>query len=441
MNARTRFLFLSLWALALSSLSGCVINGGGSAVHDLTFKWTFAGYSAAQNPQVAKVLIAIPGQTLQNGGVYAPTTAGVDGITLTDFRNGTYSYTIQGLSLADALLFQAHGTVTVSGRDTLVTVDLASQGASGDVTFLWNFGGHAAWEVPSVSKVYITIPGQTLSNGGVYAPTNANVDGITLTNFVPGSYSFTIQGLTDNNVVLYEAAGTFGVNGPVTVNVGLQPKAGGPAYARVTWHFPQVGSVTSPNCGQANGITTVTISIDGAAPQTVNCTDGFNTSGVSITTTPGNHTIDLWGYDNNSFGYFAKRASLPTLYAGAEVAVDYTFDWAVGSLPMKWSFTTGGITYTCAQLGISQVRIDLIDSQNQYVYSQANGIMVPCSTNGVQGTTFPYLYGDTYKVSIQAMDSTSALYRTNATTWPSAIVTAGSFKQVDNTTVTYTVSH
>jgi hypothetical protein len=65
------------------------------------------------------------------------------------------------------------------------------------------------------------------SNG--YYPCTANaVDGITLHNFLPGSYSFTIEGYDADNAILFAKSGNFTVNGNITVRTDLAATGAAP---------------------------------------------------------------------------------------------------------------------------------------------------------------------------------------------------------------------
>src|SRR5438552_1748277 len=104
MNSRILVAFLAAAALSLTG-SGCVIYGGGGGggagggggrlnPGDATFTWTLAGGSCSDFPNVNKVIISIPGESLQNGGVFGclnddtnhvPTA----GIRFTNFAGGS----------------------------------------------------------------------------------------------------------------------------------------------------------------------------------------------------------------------------------------------------------------------------------------------------------------------------------------------------------------
>src|SRR4051812_37301290 len=93
MNVRLAVAFL-----AVASTTGCLVVDTTRASGDVHVSWTFEGSPCSAVPSVTAVKISIPGETLANGGVYACTTNGLDGITLTSFAGGFYSFTITGLS-------------------------------------------------------------------------------------------------------------------------------------------------------------------------------------------------------------------------------------------------------------------------------------------------------------------------------------------------------
>ncbi len=326
------------------------------------------------------------------------------------------------LAAAAAVFMSATGCVcVVEGRQR------------GDITFLWSFGGRSCLEVPNVTQVRIAIPNQTLQNDGVYPCLVNNTAGIVLQNFRAGTYSYTIEGLTAGGATVYSAQGSVIVNGNVTETVDLSPVAGAPGNALITWTFPPNGSFSNPNCSQA-GVVNVDIRIDNGAPQRVACASGFGTTGVQLNdVAAGAHTIDLAASDASNFYYYRKISSL-TIVAGSTVSSAYSFEWGVGSLPMKWTFTNGSVAQTCAQAGIAQVNIVLENSATGDRPYGTQGQDVPCEASGVQGTLFPYLYPAGYKVYLQALGTGGALYRSNFTTPPVLSVAAGAFPQVDAST-------
>ena len=71
--------------------------------------------------------------------------------------------------------------------------------------------------------------------------------------------------------------------------------------------------------------------------------------------------------------------------AGNDVFETTTLDWAVGSLPVKWTFSNGVTTVNCAQAGVTSMNVNFRDSAGNLVYGN-NGTDVPCvNGNGRQG--------------------------------------------------------
>lgn len=327
------------------------------------------------------------------------------------------------LSFAAAamLMMSASGCICVTG---------GGGGSRGNVTFTWTFSGRQCFEVPDVTTVAIQIPGQTLQNNGRYPCTSNGTAGITLLDFRAGTYNYTIQGLNTAGTVIYSAQGNFTINGNVSEAVDLTPTGNAKGSIFVTWTFPAGTTVTCAN------LAAVQISIDGAMPGTeVQCTAGTTSPGVEIQNlAPGQHSIDLAARDQAGFFYYRKQSSFVVI-AGGSTSQQYQLDWAVGSLALKWSFSNGVTQLNCAQAGVSQLRIDIRDSQGTDIYG-ANGVTVPCLANGLQGTRFPYLYAGNYTVFLQGAGTAGAIYKSNFTTPPQRTVTAGQFPDIDNPTPT-----
>lgn len=345
--------------------------------------------------------------------------------------------------LCAAMLAASSGCLFVSGS-----------GSKGDVTFQWTLNGNACAVVPDVTQITIAIPGQKLDNQGVFGCVNSGSQGIRLLNFSPGSYSYTMEGRNNAGTILYSSSGTFIVNGDVTVNVTLKPNGGATGSATILWTFPPSGTSNGQPaaCAQTVGpISNVDIYLDGATtPATFTCLDGQTNPGIRVDNLqPGSHTIELQarGIDygdptpapnKRQLVYFTKTSTLQ-IVAGSIAAQQYSFDWAVGGLALKWTFSNGTTQLKCADLGLTTVYVNLRDSQGNYFPDMSGrGIPVPCSTNGVQGTSLPnqflsYAYAGNYQIIVQAQAG-AVLYRTNLTTPPTATITAGVFPVVDSTT-------
>jgi hypothetical protein len=134
-----RLLSFASAAVLLLSVSGCIVVTNPTSRGDVTFLWSFNGAICAVVPEVSQVTITIPGQTLQNSGVYGCTNSGVAGITLLNFAPGTYSYDIQGRNNVGAVIYAASGRFTVDGNVT-VNVNLQPNvSATSSVYVTWTF--------------------------------------------------------------------------------------------------------------------------------------------------------------------------------------------------------------------------------------------------------------------------------------------------------------
>lgn len=303
--------------------------------------------------------------------------------------------------------------------------------ASGNIIFLWNFAGQSCAQTPSVQNVRITIPGQTLMNGGLFGCSNGGSDGIQLLNFAGGAYAYTLEALSSSNVVLYAKSGNLTVNGNVQINATLDA-VNAPGSVAISWTFPPNTTSSTPNCSQA-GVTDVVVTID-ATPQTVPCAQGYGTTQTIFSNlSPGNHTISLAARDTNQFTYYDASTTF-MITAGQQISRSFLMGWAVGGLPVKWSFSNGVSQLNCAQAGASTMNVNLRDSTGTLLYG-TTGVDVPCSDNGVQGTNFPFLYGGAYEIFLQSYGTGSVLYRSNFTTPPSVTVVNGQFPVIDGSTL------
>lgn len=312
---------------------------------------------------------------------------------------------------------------------------------SGDVTFLWTFGNIGAGrcaDVPDVKKIRITIPGEDLHNGGIYACSTAGVDGIVLHDFLPSSYGYTLEALDYTDKVLYAASGKFTVNGDVRVNVNLAPGSGGggggggggtSAYAYVGWAFEASTTSTAPNCTQA-GVTHVDVRLDGKGDWTrFTCTEGFGTNRMtSPYLAPGTHTLELKGLKVNGTSEVPYYYRSGTMKLEAGSPADYVFTLnAVGGLSVRWELINGSLSKTCAEAGVSKVNINFQDSTGAWVYGGAKDVGDVQSCVGAP-ILYQYLRPGTYKVFVRGLNASDQLLYSNENYSPPAL-TVKAFEQ------------
>lgn len=209
----------------------------------------------------------------------------------------------------------------------------AAQG--GDATFLWTFNGLRCDQARDVYGVNITIPGEALLNGGKYACSTAGVDGITLHDFAPGTYTFTLEAVDFRNVVVFSGTGTFVIDGNATKMVDLMPTGSPESTAYLNWRFPG-----NQSCFQA-GVATVDIYLDDYAVKHANCADGQTAQGLPTPALdPGEHYIEFVAIDSAGHPLYYFNGGLTTQ---AYNPVNATYDlYTVGGASISWRFSNDG---------------------------------------------------------------------------------------------------
>jgi len=310
------------------------------------------------------------------------------------------------------------------------------QGYEGDVTFLWTFAPNGRCsDVPEVKNIQISITGEALHNGGVYACNTAGVDGIVLHDFEPGNYPYTIRAIGYDGDTLFEGRGTFTVNGDVRVNIDLTPN--GMSYALVSWYFPPNSYSNNPSCSQA-GVTSLQARIDGGEWVTLNCADGMANGGVE---TPwladGTHTIQLVAFGRDRAG----RDGMPlyntsgtfTTSAGSPRSESFRF-FEVGGMSLRWELWDGSVRRTCAEAGLTGMSINLKNlTTGELVYGLAGD---PQSCTGAP-ILYQYLKPGRYEVYIRGMKGSTIAYSNEDLP---DVLTVNAFEQKTVSDVAYTVA-
>ncbi|MCP3104859.1 hypothetical protein LZ198_38935 [Myxococcus sp. K15C18031901] len=264
----------------------------------------------------------------------------------------------------------------------------------GDVTFRWTFDGFRCSDDPDIKGVNITIPGESLANGGRY-PCQANgFDGIVLRRFAPGIYSFNLEAVSYDNEVLYEASGTFTVNGDVTVDIDLTPAGLPPSYAYVSWLFP--GNIT---CGQA-GVATVDARVDGGSWATFDCARGQNGNSIqSPHLDPGSHYLELAARDSQGRTLYTHGGQLTTTY-GAPTSYTATLRSSSAGALISWKFqdtVNSNVLLGCGAAGVTRVEA-IIDGGNKATFD--------CSAGSNGGSvSSPTLQPGTHDLQLLAFNS------------------------------------
>lgn len=259
--------------LLMASLSGCLVvsdGSGGGDTHsppaqpgNVMFTWSFAGATCSDLPGIKSVQVQIPGETLQNAGVYPCSANGYPGIELHDFAPGSYSFNLTALGWDNEALYAGSGTFIVNG-DVRVTVDLTPVGGPNSYAYLtWRFPPNSASSNPTceqagVAYVYVSI------DGGAWESFNC-ADGFALPGVVTpyleaGVHNISIVAANASDYDYYRYDGklqTF-AGDPISAEYHLNWAVGG---AAISWNLTN-GSVAQ-SCAQA-GVSYVYINFQDA---------------------------------------------------------------------------------------------------------------------------------------------------------------------------------
>jgi hypothetical protein len=312
MNLRMALLLLTALALA-----GC--GGPDRHLHpgEVTFQWSFAGLSCGEVPHVRAVKIRLPGEALQNDGIYPCSVSGFQGIVLHDFAGGSYPYALEALGYGDEVLYRASGTLEVNGS-VRVAVDLTPAGAYSSYAYLtWRFPPSATSANPTCADLGVSTVELSLDEGITARYPCAAGERLpgAMTPFVPpGSHALSLWALDADGYELFHFQGalqTFG-GAPVAAEYRLGWSVGG---APVRWQLTD-GSLAQ-SCAQA-GIDTVWVNFQDAQGSLLYgpSGDAQPCSGAPIYydyLPPGTHRVFLQGTGPGGRVYLSSASAPPSV--------------------------------------------------------------------------------------------------------------------------------
>lgn len=259
MTAPSRIFTHALTFVALMATSGCIFTSTPAAQPgDISFRWNFGGRTCAQVPEVTRMVVEIPGQTLQNGGVYNCNEAGSDGIRLLNFRAGSYDYVISGQNALGLVIYQASGTVRVNGNvDVAVTLNQTSNAT----------GVYVSWVLPAGTTVTCqSLAAVDVAIDGATTPSTFNcVDGLSpAAVFIPGlsagAHAIEISARDSTGLFFYSTRSSFqaAVGQATAQTFSLQWIVGS---LPLRWTFSN--GTSTLNCAQA-GVSTMQVTLRNA---------------------------------------------------------------------------------------------------------------------------------------------------------------------------------
>ena len=392
------------------------INGSRTVTVDLTptgnpgsyayLNWTFPGNQSCAQAGVASVEVLLDG--LPPHTVPCFEGQATPGLQTPYLAPGLHSIELIARAPTGQPLYFYKGGLTTRAYDPVYASYnlLPPPSQPGDVTFLWTFGGRRCDQARDVYGVNITIPGEALANNGKYACSTGGVDGITLHDFAPGTYNFTLEAVNFQNQILFGATGTFVINGDRTVMVDLAPVGNPTSYAYLSWNFPG-----NQSCAQA-GVASVDILLGDLPSANFPCNQGQTSPGLQTPNLePGEHFIEFIARDSSGRPLYYFNGSLVT-QAYNPVSATYNL-YAVGGASISWRFSDGSVTFDCNALapnGNLQVGLNFQNtSTGEWVYG-ALGDWHNCIDKPI---VYSYLRPGTYKVSLYAKTSSNVEYRSN----------------------------
>jgi hypothetical protein len=361
---------------------------------------------------------------------------------------------MRGLSLALIAVLGLTGCIVHHNTET---------GWPGDIVFYWSFpNSQTCSQVPGAPFIHVTLTGtrgtEVLPQEGWYNCRSAGTDGVVLTDFNPGSYTYTVDAYDSNqSKILYTTTGTLRVDGDITVNVTLNPTVV-TGEMQLYWKFWKPDNsfnYTEVACASAGiaknqagsatpGVTKIKVGIDNEPVQVISCSTGV-VQGASWELNPGSHQVTLEGVvvrDSVEEVWYGQTQTV-TVVSGQ--SKDATFDMypvAAGATFFP-KVKYGSATYNSCESSsggqsITTFSIVLTDWEN----NSTTLFVAPwsdCDTYISKGFFYPYLraaqpghyvspsgaYQGTWKVEIKAWptsDGTGTVLFKGA---PDVLITAG----------------
>jgi hypothetical protein len=273
--------------------------------------------------------------------------------------------------------------------------------SGGAITVGWVFPNAGTCSGAAVEQVQIAIAGEPLQNDTFDCRSNL----ATFTDFYPGTYNVTVQGLDSNQTPTWSGTASVRVDGDASVTVVLQPLNQANAVAYFSW---TVDSATGdpgqiPLCGPGQVMDKVAIFIDNLTQSSFSydCDQGLN-GNVVVTpyVTPGQHTIVLLAFNSqeNVTSYAETDPLQLNFVTGQAGSQTVPLHWNVGGVQVGWapyasmSDYNANIQQTCAAAGIADLVLGFPGAQGPQTFSLGSSCNASVTLNNVySGTLTPYI--------------------------------------------------
>ena len=262
------------------------------------------------------------------------------------------------------------------GLSLLTGLVACSSHHGGAMTVGWTFAGGNCMGA-AVEQVRIAIAGEPLQQDTFDCRSGL----VTFTDFFPGTYAVTVQGLDSSQAVTWTGSRSVRLDGDVSVTVDLQPVSQANAVYYFSWTVdPATGDRDQiPVCGAGQRMDKVAIFIDDQNQGSYDCEQGLS-GGLVITpyVTPGQHQVDLVAYDSQEgVTAFAQSDALSINFVtgGQGGSQNVALHWNVGGLQVGWAPYADRNAYdantpqTCAQAGIADLVLGFHSNQGDQTFS------------------------------------------------------------------------
>ena len=255
---------------------------------------------------------------------------------------------IRGLTLGLALLGGLSACVSHPG---------------GAMTVGWTFAGGRCTGA-AVEQVRIAIAGEPLQQDTFDCRSGL----VTFTDFYPGTYNLTIQGLDYNQAVTWSGTESVRLDRDVSVTIDLQPVSQQNAVYYFSWTLDAATGDPDqiPRCGPGQRMDKVAIFIDDLTQSlgSYDCAEGLDGNlVVTPYVAPGQHEVVLLAYDSQeSVTSFAETDRLSINFVtGQAGSQTVPLHWNVGGLQVGWAPYANQSAYdantpqSCGQAGIADL--------------------------------------------------------------------------------------
>lgn len=272
----------------------------------------------------------------------------------------------------------------------------------GNVDMVWSFsdGQTCASLSAFVDHIRINVNGEQLANGGLFSCQTAGTQGVQLQNFAPASYTYSIIAENAGGFPLYQATGTFVVNGNVQVVASLNRVSNAqPGNVAVFWTLPN-----NLTC-QSAGIDHMVINIPGEqlANGGVFPCQTAGVTGIQFNNfDPRTYTISIDAVDGSNTPRYHGDGSF-TINGDTQVSVAlHSTGSSMATLQLRWSFGQAGTSaaMTCAQAGVDHVTVTL----------GTFSLSVLCDVQGVDGADFNNLSAGQYNLQLDGTHNGQVVY-------------------------------